>query len=189
MYLQGVVMNKIVIVISNGFEEIEAITVIDICRRASLDITIAAVEDLVTVGAHDIKIIADMMIEEVDYSDYDMVVLPGGLPNAYTLAENESVQNLLKNMKLSKRYIAAICAAPFALHTAGVLNEHYTCYPSFEAKINPEGYDDSKEVVIDKDVMTSKGPATAMEFALQIVKLLCNADRSNQIKQGLLYQS
>ena len=181
-------MKKIIIVISNGFEEIEAITIIDICRRARLDITIAAVEELTVVGAHDIKIIAEVMIENVDYKEYDMVVLPGGLPNAFTLAENQTVQNFLKNMKMSKRNIAAICAAPFALHTAGVLNEHYTCYPSFEEKINPKGYDDSKEVVIDGDVMTSKGPATAMEFALQIVKLLCNNNRSNQIKQELLYK-
>ena len=182
-------MKKVIILIADGFEEIEAVSVIDICRRASIDVTIAAVENIVLRGAHDIKITADMMIEDANYADYDMVVLPGGLPNAFTLAENTKVQNFLKDMKRSKRLIGAICAAPYALHTAEVLNQNYTCYPSFEEKIGDEGYTSSQSFVIDNDVITSRGPATAMEFALQIVKLLCNEDRYNQIKEALLLHS
>lgn len=180
------IMKKLIVIVSDGFEEIEAVSIIDICRRATLDVTIAAVENIVTKGAHDIKITADIMIKDAHYEDYDMVILPGGLPNAYTLAEDTYVQNFLKDMKRSKRHIGAICAAPYALHTAGVLNQNFTCYPSFEEKIRVEGYCDNQEFIIDDDVITSRGPGTAMEFALQIVKLMCNEDRYAQIKSALL---
>ena len=179
-------MKKLIIIIADGFEEIEAVSIIDICRRASLDVTIASVQNRQLIGAHNIKIEADILLQEAQYTDYDMVVLPGGLPNAYTLAKNINVQEFLKDMKNSKRLIGAICAAPYALHTADVLNQNYTCYPSFEEKIRQEGYCDTSEYIIDDDVITSRGPATAMEFALQIVKLLCNEDRYLQIKSALL---
>ncbi len=88
-------MAKIIVPISNGFEEIEAITIIDVCRRANIEVTIAGVEDLEITGAHEIKIIANTSIENINCNDFDMIVLPGGLPNAFTLAENEKVQSLL----------------------------------------------------------------------------------------------
>lgn len=181
-------MKKIVIVISNGFEEIEAVTIIDICRRASLDVTIASVENILTIGAHNIKIEANIMIEDINYKEYDMVVLPGGLPNAYTLAQDSHVQQLLKDMKSSNQYIAAICAAPFALHQANVLNQNYTCYPEFEQKIRQEGYHESEDIVIDNKVITSRGPATAMKFSLEIVKLLCHEDTYMQVKSEILFK-
>ena len=129
------------------------------------------------------------MLEDAHYEDYDMVILPGGLPNAFTLAENEKVQTFLKDMKRSKRLIGAICAAPFALHQAGVLNEKYTCYPSFEKKIKEEGYTPTQSFVIDNDVITSRGPGTAMTFALQVVKLLCSEEKYNMVKAGLLVEN
>ena len=85
-------MANILIPISNGFEEIEAISIIDVCRRANIEVTIAAVEDLTTIGAHNIKIQADCKIEDISSDNFDMIVLPGGLPNAFTLAENSRVQ-------------------------------------------------------------------------------------------------
>ena len=96
-------MPKIIVPISNGFEEIEAISVIDICRRANIEVKIAAVEELLTVGAHNIKIQADCKIEDINSDDFDMIVLPGGLPNAFTLAENNKVQSLLKEFKEKKK--------------------------------------------------------------------------------------
>ena len=92
-------MANILITISNGFEEIEAISIIDICRRANIKVTIAGVEDLEIIGAHGIKIISDAKIENISSDDFDMIVLPGGLPNAFTLAENSKVQSLLKEFK------------------------------------------------------------------------------------------
>ncbi|MDX9960421.1 MAG: DJ-1/PfpI family protein [Aliarcobacter sp.] len=179
-------MPKIIVPISNGFEEIEAISVIDICRRANIEVKIAAVEELLTVGVHNIKIQADCKIEDINSDDFDMIVLPGGLPNAFTLAENNKVQSLLKEFKEKKKKIAAICAAPYALHKADVLNENFTCYPSFEEKIRLNGYHNNDSIVIDNDVITSRGPATAMVFALEIVNILCGEETYNQVKNGLL---
>ncbi len=179
-------MAKIIIPISNGFEEIEAISIIDICRRAKIEVIIAAVEDIQTIGAHNIKIEADCNIKDINSNDFDMIVLPGGLPNAFTLANNEKVQSLLKEFKDKNKKIAAICAAPYALHKADVLNENFTCYPSFEQKIKINGYQENDDVVVDKNVITSRGPATAMNFALEIVKTLCSKEIYVDVKNGLL---
>lgn len=179
-------MAKILVPIANGFEEIEAISVIDICRRAGIEVVTAGVEDKVLIGAHNIKIEMDKKIDEVKSSDFDMIVLPGGLPNAFTLAEDKDVQRLLKEFKAKNKKIAAICAAPYALFTADVLSENYTCYPSFEKKIKDNGYQDDKNVVTDNSVITSRGPATAMEFALEIVKTLKGEEVYKSIKNGLL---
>ncbi|RXK04966.1 DJ-1 family glyoxalase III [Halarcobacter bivalviorum] len=179
-------MSKLLVPISNGFEEIEAISIIDICRRANIDVVIAAVEDIVTTGAHNIKITADCKIENVEEDDFDMIALPGGLPNAFTLAENSYVQDILKEFKASDKYIAAICAAPYALHKAEVLNKNYTCYPSFEQKIDPDNYIADQNVVLDDKVITSRGPATATEFALEIVKLLKGDEIYEELKEDLL---
>ena len=179
-------MANILIPISNGFEEIEAISIIDVCRRANIKVTIAGVESLEITGAHGIKIISDEKIENISSDDFDMIVLPGGLPNAFTLAENEKVQSLLKEFKNKNKKIGAICAAPYALHKAEVLNENFTCYPSFEEKIKLDGYHPNDAVVIDNDVITSQGPATAMNFALEIVNILCDEEIYNGVKDSLL---
>ena len=179
-------MAKIIVPISNGFEEIEAITIIDVCKRANIEVTIAGVENLEIIGAHGIKIISDTTIENIASVEFDMIVLPGGLPNAFTLAENEKVQSLLKEFKEKKKKIGAICAAPYALHKADVLNKNFTCYPSFEQKIRLDGYHDNDSVVIDDNVITSRGPATAMNFALEIVNILCGNELYTSVKNGLL---
>ena len=179
-------MSKLLVPISNGFEEIEAISIIDVCRRAGIEVITAGVEDNILTGAHNIKIETDKKISEVSSDNFDMIALPGGLPNAFTLAENSDVQRLLKEFKEKNKKIAAICAAPYALHKANVLNENYTCYPSFEEKIKDEGYINNKNVVIDSNVVTSKGPATAMEFDLEIVKILKGDEIYFSVKNGLL---
>ena len=179
-------MSKIIIPISNGFEEIEAITIIDVCRRANIDVTIAALENIQTIGAHNIKVEANCMVDEINTSDFDMIVLPGGVPNAFTLAENEKVQSPLKEFKSQNKNIGAICAAPYALYKADVLNENYTCYPSFETKIKDNGYHADDAIVIDGKVITSRGPATAMSFALEIVNILCGEETFNNVRNGLL---
>lgn len=180
-------MPKLLIPISNGFEEIETITIVDVCRRANIDVTTASIEDIEVTGAHRVTIIADELLNEINDDDFDMIVLPGGLPNAFNLAESELLKNILKNFENKNKKIGAICAAPFALHKANVLSENYTCYPSFENKIKTEGYDALKNVVIDGNILTSRGPGTAMEFALEIVKVLVNEDKYNEVKEGLLF--
>ncbi len=181
-------MKKVLLPISNGFEEIEACTIIDILRRAELDVKIAALEELNTKGAHDIQILCDCLLDEVSSSDFDMIVLPGGLPNAFNLANSKKVQELLKEFKKEDKYLAAICAAPYALHKADVLSKNYTCYPSFEEKIRLDGYKNDEKVVFDTKVITSSGPATAMEFALKLVEILCGKEKYQELKEGLLYR-
>lgn len=184
--MQGVTMAKLLIPISEGFEEIETITLIDVCRRGEIDVKIAAIKSIETTGSHNITIKADILIDEVKSDDFDMIILPGGLPNAYNLAENEKVLAFLQEMRQKEKLIGAICAAPYALHKAGVLNKNYTCYPSFEQKIGLEGYREDSDFVIDGKVITSRGPGTAMTFALEVVKLLSGEAKYKTVKLGLL---
>jgi len=179
-------MAKVLMILSTGFEEIEAITVIDILRRAGIEVTTSTINDQLTSGAHSINIQADTTLDKIQSDDYDMVVLPGGGVNTSNLASDALTLKTLKDFKNNDKYVAAICAAPFALHIANVLNDTYTCYPGFEKKIDSAQYSDKEKVIIDKKVITSQGPATAMPFALELVKTLTNEDIYKQVKKGLL---
>lgn len=180
-------MSKVLVIISNGFEEIEAVSIIDILRRAQVHVAVATINDILTKGANGICIEADTKLENiVNFDDFDMIVLPGGGENTQNLASSKLVKQTLQNMKNSDKYIGAICAAPYALHEAKVLNKTYTCYPSFEKKINSAEYTNKENVVTDEKVITSKGPATAMEFSLELVKILKGEEIYKNIKDGLL---
>lgn len=179
-------MSKIIVPLATGFEEIEAVSIIDICRRADIEVIVAGVEDVTVTGANGITIVTQTSIHILETSDVDMIVLPGGGGGTEILATDETIQNLLKEFKQKDKLLGAICAAPYALHKAGVLNQKYTCYPSFEKKIRLDGYDDSKNVVIDGKIITSRGPGTAISFALEIVKILMGEDKYKEVKDGLL---
>jgi 4-methyl-5(b-hydroxyethyl)-thiazole monophosphate biosynthesis len=179
-------MTQILVPLANGFEEIEAISIIDICRRGGLDVIVAGVDGKTAMGAHNIPIITDCLITEINANDLDMIVLPGGWGGTEALAKNKTVQSILKQMKESNKYIGAICAAPYALDAAGVLSDNYTCYPSIENKIRTQGYDKNTNIVIDGKVMTSQGVGTAICFALEIVKTLQGNNKYQQIKQEIL---
>lgn len=179
-------MTKILIPIATGFEEIEAISIIDICRRAGIEVITAGVEDIKVEGANKITILADKLLTDVDTLKIDMIVLPGGGEGTKILASNETVQKILKEFKEQDKFIGAICAAPYALHKAGVLNYNYTCYPGYENKIRIEGYDKTQKVIKDGKVITSRGPGTAVCFALEIVNILTDVDTYNNVKDGLL---
>jgi len=179
-------MAKILVPLAKGFEEIEAVTIIDILRRANNEVTTCSLgSSLEVLGAHNITIHADESIDISKNRTFDMIVLPGGGEGTQNLASNESVQTLLKEFKQNNKFIAAICAAPYALHTANVLNTNYTCYPSFEEKISLKGYS-TQSVVIDEKVITSRGPATAMLFSLELVKVLNGLEVYVQLKSDLL---
>ncbi|MCK9337792.1 MAG: DJ-1/PfpI family protein [Arcobacteraceae bacterium] len=179
-------MSKIVVPIASGFEEIEAVSIIDVCRRGGIEVIVAGVESWEVPGANKIEIKCDYLFEDIDFTDIDMIVLPGGWGGTNILASNELVQNKLKEFKQNDKYIGAICAAPFALHKAGVLNEKYTCYPSVEEQIRTNGYSDKNKVVLDGKVITSRGPGTAICFGLEIVKILEGKEISESVKGGLL---
>lgn len=181
-------MSKVLIPLANGFEEIEAINIIDVLRRAKIEVSIASLDDKMGVkGAHDVTILCDMQIKDVNVDELDMIVLPGGWGGTLALCDDENVQNILKEMDEKNKNIGAICAAPLALHKAGVLKHNYTCYPSIEQQIREEGFVGDREMVVeDGNIITSRGPATAICFALQIVKKLKGEEIYKSVKDALL---
>jgi len=179
-------MPKMLVPLAEGFEEIEAITVIDVCRRGGIDVTIAGVTGMTIKGGQGIEVAADCLIDSVDINSYDMITLPGGLAGTLVLSESENVQSILKQMKEQGKYIGAICAAPLALHTADVLNKDFTCYPSIENQIRLDGYHHDQSTIIDGKVMTSQGVGTAIDFALKIVRQLQGESSFKDLKESIL---
>lgn len=182
-------MASVVLPLATGFEELEAVALIDVMRRGGIDVRLAYIEDevhgnLVT-GANGISIQADTSIHHVIVDEFDMMVLPGGWGGTHALAENARVQELLRQFK-AKKIVGAMCAAPFALKQAGVLGERYTAYPGAVEEIDHPGYVADEKVVEDGNVMTSQGPGTAVCFGLAIVKRLVGAETAQQIKEGML---
>ena len=179
---------KVAIVLANGFEEIEAVSLIDILRRADIDAVSVGLDKKCVCGTHGVEMIADEILDDIKVSGFDMIVLPGGLPGAENLAKSEKLGKILRDFDVNNTKIGAICAAPWALATAGVLKSSYTCYPGFENQIAHPGYTNSANVVKDQNIMTSKGPATAMEFALQIVRELKGEQVYSKLKFDLLFK-
>jgi protein deglycase len=180
-------MKTILVPIATGFEEIEAVNLVDVLRRADIKVIVASVEGKEFVqGANGIVLKPDRALEGITSEDIDMILLPGGWGGTNILAENEYVQNLLKDMDNKNKDISAICAAPFALNSAGVLKENFTCYPSVEEKIRTNGYHQDKKIVEDGNVITSRGPGTAICLGLYIVKKYKGEEMYNTLKGGLI---
>lgn len=179
-------MAKVVVPIAEGFEEIEAVSLIDVMRRGGIEVVVAGVNNKLVQGANGIKIECDTLIDSVSSSDLDMIVLPGGWGGTDILAKDEKVQNLIKEMANSDKRVGAICAAPFALNQAGVLQDEYTCYPSVEEQIQKDGYRSDRMVVKSGNVLTSRGPGTAICFGLAIVRELVGEETYQALKGGLL---
>ena len=183
-------MATILLPLAKGFEEVEAVALVDVLRRGGIEVRIAhmdgELDTNLVLGANGITIQADTSIANVITEDFDMILLPGGWEGTYTLAENKTVQKLLKEFKKREKIVGAICAAPYALQTAGVLGTDYTCYPSVEEQIKQEGYRSDKKVVIDGNIMTSRGPGTALCFGLEIVKKFSGVETYHAVKEGML---
>ncbi|MEO1953299.1 MAG: DJ-1 family glyoxalase III [Campylobacterales bacterium] len=178
---------KVLVPLAKGFEEIEAITIIDVLRRADIEVLVASLDkDTLVKGANSITVQTDIEVKDINADALDMVVLPGGWDGTYALADDANIQTILKDMDAKGKNIGAICAAPFALNKAGVLKQNYTCYPSVEEQIRENGYISDKKVIEDGNIMTSRGPATAICFALEIVKKLKGQDMYEALKAGLL---
>lgn len=183
-------MPRVLVPIATGFEEIEAVCIIDVLRRAGIDVIMGSLNEVLLVqGANGITVQADRSIAGMTVDELDMIVLPGGWDGTKALAHDTAVQSLLKEMDAKGKNIGAICAAPFALYTAGVLKEGYTCYPSVEEQIKVAGYQGDKNVVVQSgNVMTSRGPGTAICFGLAIVKKLVGDEAYEGLRGGLLAQ-
>lgn len=176
----------VVIPLAEGFEEIEAVSLIDVLRRADIEVIVAGVGSNMVAGAHSVKVETDCLISQISSDEMEMFILPGGWDGTHALADDTDVQRLLKEMDTKGKMIGAICAAPYALEKAGVLKHDYTCYPSVEKQIRLDGYTKEQTVVTDGNIMTSRGPGTAICFALAIVERLKGPETANALKKGML---
>lgn len=175
------------IMLAEGFEEVEALTVVDVVRRAGVEAhTVSITHSNEVVGAHGIKVTTDSLFTEVNLATSELVVLPGGMPGALNLRNDSALCAVLKERANNNFPIAAICAAPFILGELGLLhNKRATCYPGFEDKL--EGAECTGAMVEqDGNIITGKGPAAAMEFALKIAELLAGKAKSDEVAAGML---
>lgn len=177
----------ILVHLAKGFEEIEAVTVTDILRRAGLDAHFVSVyPSREVVGAHGIVIDADYLYQDIDYGLCEMIVLPGGLEGAKNLLTHKGVRSRVTKFAREGKGIAAICAAPMVLGELGVLeNRKATIYPGMEEHLKGAEYIDIP-VVRDINIITSQGPATAMEFALAIVEFFKGKESGDKLRSDLL---
>lgn len=177
------------ITLADGFEEIEALTVVDIVRRAGIGInTVSITSDKKVTGAHGITIIADDVLSKADFATSECIILPGGMPGAANLRNCDRLCQELKIRANSGLPIAAICAAPFILGELGILKgKRATCYPGFENKLGESVFTGAM-VEQDGPIITGKGPAAAMDFALKIVETITNKALCNEIASGMLYK-
>ena len=179
-------MARAAIVLVDGFEEIEAVTVIDVLRRASIDVAVCGVSSLDVVGSHGIAVRADMWLRDV--GDVDVVVLPGGMPGAATLRDSDVVRAFVEQQHARGAVAAAICAAPIALASWGLLRRRRaTCFPGHEPALLAGGAVVVSEPVVDAgDVVTSRGVGTALAFALALVGRLVDVDTATRLARGML---
>ena len=179
-------MKKVIIFLAEGFEEIEAISIIDVLRRAEVSVTTVSVSKEKEVkGAHNVPVVADNLFDEVDFASFDMLVLPGGMPGAKNLQEHEGVIKQIEAFEKNKQ-VGAICAAPMILGGMGLLKgKRATCYPGFEAELIEAKITD-EPVTVDGNITTGKGPAFAIQFALQLVETLAGKGTRNEVSNGLL---
>lgn len=177
-------MKKVLIPLAEGFDEIEALATADVLRRAGLDVVLAGLPGTIVKGRSGIKVIADVKIEDVDHKDFDCLVLPGGDPGYVNLSRSKKVFDIINDFNDQEKTIAAICAAPSILGKMGILdNKRATIYPGMEKEIpRPR----SGKVVVDEHIITSEGPGTAFDFALEIVKNLLGKNKANEVKKSLV---
>lgn len=181
-------MARAAIVLVDGFEEIEAVTVIDVLRRAQVDVVVCGVDALAVVGSHGICIRADVTLAEAPDRDLDAVILPGGLPGATSLRDSEAVRSWVVGQRSRGAMVGAICAAPIALASWGMLRgRRATCFPGHEPALLAGGAEVVVAPVVDDgDLVTSRGVGTALAFALALVGRLVDVDCASRLAQAML---
>ena len=180
-------MKTIFVFLAEGFEEIEALTPVDVLRRAGLSVqTVSIMDEQAVAGAHGVPVLADKMCAEINPEDAEMILLPGGLPGATNLDAHEGLSRMILEFADAEKPLAAICAAPLVLGNRGLLQgKKATCYPGFETYLQGAEYT-AALVEQDGNVITGKGPGAAMEFAFAIVEKYCGIDKVNELKQGMM---
>lgn len=181
-------MSRVYVFLADGFEEIEALTVVDMLRRVKIDTVMVSVSGkLLVQGAHAIEVKADGLFEEFSYEDGCMAVLPGGMPGTNHLMAHEGLKKVIHSYAEAKKYLAAICAAPSVLGRNGLLQgRHATCYPGFEEKLIGATVM-SDAVVIDGTFITSKGMGTAISFGAALVSILKDEETAQELLAAIQY--
>lgn len=180
---------KVIVFLADGFEEVEALTVVDYLRRMDIVVeTVSITEDKKVKGAHDIRVLADKNIGELkDIDSYDGVIIPGGLPGATNLRDNARVIEIVKEIDGKDKLVAAICAGPIVFERAGIIKgKKITSYPGFEDDLK-DGNHLGENVVRDKNMITARGPALAVDFAIEIVDSLLGGSKVIELKKDILY--
>lgn len=182
-------MKKIMLCLANGFEEIEALTVVDILRRANITCDMIALKDLNVKGAHNILVNADKTLSDVNANEYDGIVLPGGMPGSTNLRDSDEIIAIVKNFFEEGKLVAAICAAPIVLEKAGIIkNKDVTSYPGSISSESTK-YNYKEDIVVrDGNIITSRGPATAMMFGYEILSYLGYSEIAEELKSGMMYK-
>lgn len=181
-------MKKVLVFLAEGFETIEALSVVDVCNRAKVLCHACSITENKNVNsAHGTTVLCDKTILDSDLESYDAIVLPGGMPGATNLRDNEKVQALIKKYNEDNKIVAAICAAPIALAKANIIEgKNVTSYPGFKEELGNVNYIENKTVVVDGNIITSRGPATALVFGLEILKSLGYEKEAKDIRKGML---
>lgn len=178
---------KALIPIANGCEEMEAVIIIDTLRRAKWEVTVVGLSSGCVEASRGVKLLPDTSWDQVNPADFDVLLLPGGFDGSMALCKHSGVLQALRDFDAQAKWVGAICAAPLVLHAAGILEgKCFTCYPGVEEKLPNHFLRVEKPVVIDGRLITSMGPGTAFEFALQIIATLDGENAAASVRVGLL---
>lgn len=179
-------MKKVILFFADGTEEVEALTALDLLRRAGADVTLAGVGGKELTGSHAIRITADIDSSEISSFDYDMAVVPGGMPGTLHMDESAVVEKTLAEVYARGGFLAAICAAPLVLGKRGYLkNKKAICYPGFESYLEGATLSDAR-VCRDGNIITAAGAGVALEFALALIDALYGEEKEKQIRTSVL---
>lgn len=177
---------RVLVPVADGFEEIETTTVVDMLRRAGTEVCLAGLEKRILTGSRLIKVEPDCALEEVLTSNFDMIVLPGGQPGVNNLRADRRLIQLVQKMHANGKWIAAICAAPLVLREAGLIEGvRLTSFPGIRAELPGCDYREER-VVVEEKLVTSRGPGTALEFALKLIEILHGMETARSLSQTVL---
>lgn len=178
-------MKSVAVLLAEGFEEIEALAVVDILRRAQIKCDICSLNKGLVTGSHLITVKSDCSLEDIDIDSYNAIVLPGGMPGSKNLKENKKVIEFVKKFKKEGKIIGAICAAPIVLKEAEVIKDiNITSYPSFKEELDNGCYKDEL-VVYHNNIITGRGPGASLHFGLKLVEILQGEDISKKLREEM----
>jgi len=177
------------VIFAEGFEEIEAVSIVDTLRRADCKVTAAGLDSISVTGSHQIEISMDTVLSDIESTDFDLLVLPGGLPGSEYLRDSLAVRELIQEFDQQEKLIGAICAAPIALHAAGVLSgRNVTAYPAKASVLEGCNYTAAR-VEVDGHIITGAGAGTALEFSLALLNSLGLADKAEALHKAMLVKN